>query len=121
MAIDKLTTTSFLDESVTNLKIAVSARASTVMASASVGDLSDVDITTSAPTNNQTLIWDNANSKFIPGTSFSQGDFDTALTASDTDDLSEGTTNLYYTDARADARVALVIDSAPSTLNTLNE
>ena len=121
MAIDKLTTTSFLDESVTNLKIAVSARASTVMASASVGDLSDVDITTSTPTNNQTLIWDNANSKFIPGTSFSQGDFDTALTASDTDDLSEGTTNLYYTDARADARVALVIDSAPSTLNTLNE
>jgi hypothetical protein len=30
-------------------------------------------------------------------------------------------TNLYYTDARADARIALVIDSAPSTLNTLNE
>ena len=121
MAIDKLTTTSFLDESVTNLKIAVSARASSVMASASVGDLSDVDITTSAPTNNQSLIWDNANSKFIPGNSFSQGDFDTALTASNTDDLSEGTTNLYYTDARADARVALVIDSAPGALNTLNE
>ena len=121
MAIDKLKTTSFLDESVTNLKIAVSARASTVMASSSIGDLSDVDITTSAPTNNQSLIWDNANSKFIPGNSFSQGDFDTALTASDTDDLSEGTTNLYYTDARADARVALVIDSAPGALNTLNE
>ena len=121
MAIDKLTTTSFLDESVTNLKIAVSARASTVISSASVGDLSDVDITTSSPSSGQTLVWDNANSKFIPGTSFSQSDFDNALTASDTDDLSEGTTNLYYTDARADARVALVIDSAPATLNTLNE
>ena len=121
MAIDKLTTSSFLDESVTNLKIAVSARASTVISSASVGDLSDVDITTSSPSSGQTLVWDNANSKFIPGTSFSQSDFDNALTASDTDDLSEGTTNLYYTDARADARVALVIDSAPATLNTLNE
>ena len=121
MAIDKLTTSSFLDESVTNLKIAVSARASTVISSASVGDLSDVDITTSSPSSGQTLVWDNANSKFIPGTSFSQSDFDNALTASDTDDLSEGTTNLYYTDARADARVALDIDSAPATLNTLNE
>ena len=34
--------------------------------------------------------------------------------------ITEGS-NLYYTDARADARVALVVDSAPSTLNTLNE
>lgn len=33
----------------------------------SIGDLSDVDITTSAPTNGQSLVWDNANSKFIPG------------------------------------------------------
>ena len=30
-------------------------------------------------------------------------------------------TNLYYTDARADARVALIVDSSPATLNTLNE
>jgi len=34
--------------------------------------------------------------------------------------IAEGT-NLYYTDARADARAALLVDSAPSTLNTLNE
>ena len=33
----------------------------------SVDDLSDVDITTSAPTDGQALVWDNANSKFIPG------------------------------------------------------
>jgi hypothetical protein len=33
----------------------------------SIGDLSDVDITTSAPTEGQALIWDSANSKFIPG------------------------------------------------------
>jgi hypothetical protein len=34
-------------------------------------------------------------------------DFDTRLATKDTDDLSEGATNLYYTDARADARVNL--------------
>ena len=31
------------------------------------------------------------------------------LTGFDTDDLSEGSTNLYYTDARADARIALQV------------
>ena len=45
---------------------------------------------------------------------------DARITAATTSDLSEGT-NLYYTDARADARAALLVDSAPSTLNTLNE
>jgi hypothetical protein len=34
--------------------------------------------------------------------------------------IAEGS-NLYYTDARADARVALIVDSAPATLDTLNE
>jgi len=34
--------------------------------------------------------------------------------------ITEGA-NLYYTDARADARAALLVDSAPSTLNTLNK
>ena len=86
----------------------VSGSAGTVtsLSNRSVGDLSDVDITTSAPTNNQALVWDNANGKFIPGDSFSQSDFDTAFTSKDTDDLSEGTTNLYYTNARADARIS---------------
>lgn len=46
---------------------------------------------------------------------------DTRIAAATTDDLSEGSSNLYYTDARADARVALIVDSAPGTLNTLNE
>ena len=43
------------------------------------------------------------------------------LTKDNTDEITEGSSNLYYTDARADARVTLIIDSAPSTLNTLNE
>lgn len=42
-------------------------------------DLTDVDITTAAPTDGQSLIWNNANSKFIPGDSFSQAEFNTAL------------------------------------------
>ena len=33
----------------------------------SINNLTDVDIYTAAPTNGQTLVWDNANSKFIPG------------------------------------------------------
>ena len=32
--------------------------------------------------------------------------WDTKMAAADSDDLSEGSTNLYYTDARADARIA---------------
>jgi hypothetical protein len=43
----------------------------------------------------------------------------------DTDDIAEGSSNLYYTDARADARAQLkidtLVDSAPATLDTLNE
>ena len=49
---------------------------------------------------------------------------DARITAASTSDLSEGT-NLYYTDARADARadlkVTALIDSSPAALNTLNE
>ena len=33
----------------------------------SIDNLSDVDITTAAPTASQVLEWDNANSKFVPG------------------------------------------------------
>ena len=57
------------------------ARADARIAAASVGDLSDVDITTTTPNANQSLIWDAVNSKFIPGDSFSQSDFDTAYAA----------------------------------------
>jgi len=50
--------------------------------------------------------------------------FDTRLATKTTTDLTEGT-NLYYTDARADARVTIgitnLIDGAPAALDTLNE
>jgi len=88
----------------------------TAIQAKSIGVLSDVDITTVAPNTNQSLIWDG--SKFIPGDSFSQSDFDTAFTAKDTDALSEGTTNLYYTDERVDDRVAnLIVDGVGISKN----
>ena len=96
--------TDALSEGSTNLYFTnarADARANLRIAAASIGDLSDVDITTSAPTNGQALIWNSTNSEFEPGDSFSQSDFDTAFAAKDTDNLSEGTTNLYYTTARA--------------------
>ena len=163
----------------------------------SVGDLSDVDITTTAPTDGQALIWDAVNSKFVSGTiaGFDQADFNTALdtisadiipatdvtydlgsptkrfkdlylsgnsiylgdglvisnasgslvisdgssnalpvslATNTTSDLAEGT-NLYYTDTRvgsylsnngfdtASNIVASIVDTAPATLDTLNE
>ena len=67
----------------------------------SIDDLNDVDTSTSAPTSGDALVWDGTN--FVPQAPFSQADFDSAFTAKSTDDLSEGTTNLYYTDARVES------------------
>jgi hypothetical protein len=45
-------------------------------------------------------------------------DFDTRLATKDTDDLSEGSTNLYYTNARADAQIAAASINDLSDVNT---
>jgi hypothetical protein len=56
---------------------------------------------------------------------FTNARVDARIAAADTDDLSEGSTNLYFTNARADARAQLKVDaivgSAPGTLDTLQE
>jgi trimeric autotransporter adhesin len=44
------------------------AKADARIAAASIDDLSDVDTSTVAPTDGQALVWDNANSKWEPGT-----------------------------------------------------
>ena len=98
--------TDALSEGSTNLYFTnarADARATLRITAASIGDLSDVDITTSAPTNGQVLIWNSSNSEFEPGTitGYATSDFNTDFASKDTDDLSEGTTNLYYTTARA--------------------
>ena len=41
---------------------------SVITTSSSIGDLTDVDITTSAPSNGQALVWNATNSEFEPGT-----------------------------------------------------
>ena len=41
------------------------------IANASIDDLADVDLTTTAPTDGQILVWDAVNSKFVPGNEFS--------------------------------------------------
>ena len=113
--------TDALSEGSTNLyytNARADARATLRITAASIGNLSDVDITTSAPANGQALVWNSTNSEFEPGDSFSQSDFDTAFAAKDTDNLSEGTTNLYYTNARADARIAAADTDALSEGST---
>ena len=94
------------------------------IAAASVGDLSDVDIT--SPADDQFLRYDGTNwiNEAVTFSADLNGLTDVSLTspaddqflrydgtnwineAVDTDDITEGTGNLYYTDARADARIA---------------
>jgi len=117
----------------------------------SIDDLSDVDTTSTSPTTGQALKWDGSN--WVPGdassqvaqltdvtlTSLTTGDllqyngsvwinttldtddvsegstnlyytsarFDTAFSGKDTDDLTEGVTNVYYTDARARGAISV--------------
>ena len=73
------------------------ARVDTRLGAVSAGLLSDIDLTGIA--NGQYLKWNGT--KFIAQT-ITQED----LSNNDTDDIAEGSTNLYYTDARANARVA---------------
>lgn len=81
-------------------------RVDTRVGNLSIDTLSDVDTTTSAPSNGQTLTWNSTGSKWEPSsnTYYTDTDFDNRLATKDTGDLAEGT-NLYYTNARADARI----------------
>ena len=95
------------------------ARADVRIGAANINALANVH--TAAPTDGQVLKWDNGNSRWAPANdtdtvySSFNSDFDTRLAAKDTGDLSEGS-NLYYTQARADARVDAGF-SAKSTTN----
>ena len=84
----------------------VSGSAGTVtsLSNRSIGDLSDVDITTSAPGTGNMLTWDG--SKFTPATPYSTSNFNTDFGTKTTSDLSEGS-NLYFTDSRARSSLSL--------------
>ena len=74
----------------------------------SIDNLTDVDISTAAPTDGQTLVWDNANSKFIPGAASGGGGAatlqvsDAAPSSATANDLWLNSTNMklfvYYSD-----------------------
>jgi len=96
----------------------------TVSGGGSYGD-SDVDahLNQSNPTAGYVLSWNGSDYAWVQDsdtvyTSFNT-DFDTRLGTKDTDDLTEGSTNQYYTDARARGSVSVVTGS-PSGSGTLS-
>lgn len=91
-------------------------RVDTRIGSTSINALSDVDTATAAPSNGQALVWNSTTSHWEPGTVSGGGggavdsvNGQTGVVVLDTDDIAEGTTNLYYTTARAttDAQAAI--------------
>jgi len=122
--LDNLDGTYYLDSTnFTNVPTTISS-----IANHSIDALSDVDTTTSAPSSGQVLKW--TGSIWAPATDTDtiyidfNTDFDTRLGSKSTTNLSEGT-NLYYTDARADARAQLkinaLISGASAAFDTLVE
>ena len=86
------------------------ARADVRIGVASINALADVDTVTSAPTNGQVLTW--TGSAWTPSTvaggsgAVSSVNAKTGIVVLNTDDVSEGSTNQYYTNTRWDTRLA---------------
>ena len=96
--------TDALAEGSTNLYF-TNARFDARLQTRNIGNLADVD--TTGASNGQALVWSSGNSRWEPGTvSYTNfnTDFDTRLATKDTGDVAEGS-NLYFTNARADARI----------------
>ena len=77
-------------------------------------DLDDVTIT--SPTTGNVLTYDDVTSTWVnsvPTDSYTKPEVDTAISNIDL--------SLYDTSSEVDAKVASIVDSAPETLNTLNE
>jgi hypothetical protein len=72
----------------------------------SASGLSDINYTTT-PTNGQILVWDNANGYWEPATNQ-----DMSSLSGDSDDITEGTTNLFSTTERIQDAAASMITSA---------
>ena len=96
--------TDALAEGSTNLYF-TNARFDARLQTRNISNLADVD--TTGASNGQAFVWSSANSRWQPGTvSYTNfnTDFDTRLATKDTGDVAEGS-NLYFTNARADARI----------------
>ena len=85
-------------------------RADTRIAASSINALADVDTVTAAPTNGQVLTW--TGSAWTPSSvsggsgAVSSVNAKTGVVVLNTDDVAEGSTNLYYTATRWDTRLA---------------
>jgi len=83
-------------------------------------NLPDVDSTTK--TDGAAVIWDNSASKYKPtGVLFTNSAFDTRLATKDTDDISEGSTNLYFTNERVDDRVGDIFSAGEGLDSSYND
>ena len=84
------------------------ARVLTKINATSIDALSDVDTTTSAPTDGQVLTFEASSSQFKPATPLTAPvlsvNSKTGTVTLDTNDISEGTHNLYFTNTRFDTR-----------------
>ena len=86
------------------------ARADVRIGAASINALADVDTVTTSPTNGQVLTW--TGSAWTPSTvsggsgAVSSVNERTGAVVLSTDDVAEGTSNLYYTNSRWDTRLA---------------
>ena len=96
------------------------ARADVRIAASNINALANVH--TAAPTDGQVLKWDNSNTRWAPAAdtdtvySSFNADFDTRLATKTTANLAENT-NLYFTNARADARIAAAVGTTVQGLD----
>ena len=86
------------------------ARADARIAAADLTDLNDVSYTAGPGIDNYVLTYDNATSSWgaeaAPSAPVDSVNGATGVVVLDSDDIAEGAANLYFTDARADARIA---------------
>jgi hypothetical protein len=97
------------------------ANVTTALNSISVKELSD--ISTSSPSNNQVLQFKTSSNKFEPTTLTSTAPVDsvnsqTGAVVLDTDDIAEGSSNLYFTDGRVAANSAVAANTAKTGITT---
>ena len=86
-----------------------------ITTSSSIGDLSDVDITTSAPTNGQALVWNATNNEFEPGTVASSTNyFQTIAVSGQSDVVPDSTTDTL--NFAAGANITLTTDASTDTI-----
>ena len=105
----------------TNADVTDVANVTTAINSIDIQELENVSSTT--PTNNQVLQFNDTTNKFEPTTLTSTAPVDSVNTQTgavvlDTDDINEGTSNLYYTDARVSANAAVAANTAKVGITT---